>query len=103
MWCHLGLALFGVLVPLIFLITSPRSPFVRENVRNALNFGLTCLGANLIITVVSVPLMFVLVGMFTIFLVFVVVIAALVLGIMGAMAANRGEVYRYPMAIELVK
>ena len=44
--------------------------------------------------------MLVLIGILTFFALW---IAAIVFGIMGGLAANRGERYRYPFALRLVK
>jgi len=94
---HVGGILFHWLAPLIaYLVLKDRGPFVRWHTRQALNFQLTML----IAYVVGIVLCFVFIGIF-------VLLAALVLnivfGILAAMAANRGEFYRYPLAIEFVR
>jgi len=93
---HVGGILFHWLVPLIaYLVLKDRGPFVRWHTRQALNFQLTLLLAYIAGGVLAL-----------VFVGFFVIIAAAVLniifGIIAAMAANRGEFYRYPIAIEFV-
>lgn len=87
----------GWLGPLIMHTTNKSpDPFVRHHITEALNFHLTVLLA----TFVCIPLMFVLVG----FLLFpVVAIGSFVCSIQATLAANRGDWYRYPVAIRFVK
>jgi hypothetical protein len=72
------------------------SPYLRHHLTEALNFQLTLL----IAYVVSWFLTFIVIGALT-------WIAALVCGIifaiLAAVAANRGEWYRYPISIRMVK
>jgi uncharacterized Tic20 family protein len=97
MFCHLGGWLTGFLVPLIiWLIQKDKSRFVDDQGKEALNFQLTLL----IAYAISVPLMFVCVG---IFLFFGAWIFALVVCIMGTVAASKGERYRYPLCIRFIK
>jgi len=94
---HVGGILFHWLAPLIaYLILKDRGPFVRWHTRQALNFQLTVL----IAYVAGIVLCFVFIGVFVLL---AVVVVNIVFGIMAAMAANRGEYYRYPIAIEFVK
>ncbi len=94
---HICGIIFHWLAPLIcFLVLKDRGPFVRWHTRQALNFQLTVLIAYLAGAVLSL-----------VFVGFFVLLAALVLnivfGIVAAIAANRGEFYRYPVAIEFVR
>ncbi|MEO6533230.1 MAG: DUF4870 domain-containing protein [Pseudolysinimonas sp.] len=94
---HVGGILFHWLAPLIaYLVLKDRGPFVRWHTAQALNFQLTLLLAYIAGAVLSL-----------VFVGFFVLIAAFVLnilfGILAAMAANRGEYYRIPVAIEFVK
>lgn len=96
MVCHLGL-LASFLVPLvIYLIKKDQSPFVRHHAAEALNFALT----TFIAAVVAAVLIVVLIG---ILLLPAVIIAHLVFLILAAIAANRGDWYRYPVNLRLVK
>lgn len=114
MLSYLLAILFGLFAPLIiFLVYKDRSPFVRETSREALNLSITA-------AIVSITAM---IGLFTVgFGVMVVVppagvmlffvsfmllfaygIAVLVLEIIGAVRANKGEFYRMPYILRLVK
>ena len=100
MWAtltHVGGIVFHWLAPLIaYLVLKDRGPFVRWHTRQALNFQLTLLLAYIAGGVLSL----VFIGLFVILAAFVLNI---VFGIVAAMAANRGEFYKYPIAIEFVK
>jgi uncharacterized protein len=89
--------LIGFLGPLIIMLTKgEQDQFVRANAVEALNFQITLL----IGYIVSWVLMVVVIG----FILYPVVwIMGLVFAIMGAMAASRGEAYRYPINIRMVK
>jgi uncharacterized Tic20 family protein len=94
---HVGGIFFHWLLPLItYLVLKDRGPFVRWHTRQALNFQLTLLLAYLAGGVLAL----VFVGFFVLLAAFVVNV---VFGILAAMAANRGEFYRIPVAIEFVK
>ena len=80
---------------ILYLIYKDRGPFVRENAANSLNIQIT----TGIVLLVSIPLMFVLIG----FLTFVIaLVVAFVLHLIGALKANRGEWWRPPMTLRLV-
>jgi len=85
--------IFGPL--LIMLIAGPQKPLARANAVEALNFQLTML----IGIIVSIPLLFVIIGFFTLL---AIVVAGIVLSILAAVAASRREVYRYPLTIRMV-
>jgi hypothetical protein len=89
-----GLSFLGPL--LVMLIQGPKSEFVRRQAVEALNFQIT----TYIAAFVSFILMFVLIGFL---LIIVVGIGWLVLTIVAGLAANRGEDYRYPFNLRLVK
>ena len=94
---HAGGIVLGVISPLVgYLVLKDRSGFVRDNARNALNFQILiaiAYVAGIILSIVFIGLL--------------VVIAAgvisVVFSIMGAVAANRGEVYRYPLTVAFIK
>jgi len=90
----IGLSFLGPL--LVMLVQGPKSQFVRRQSVEALNFQITTYIAGFI----SFLLIFVLIGSV---LIIIVGIAWLVLTIMAAVAANRGEDYRYPVNLRLVK
>jgi uncharacterized protein len=94
---HLAGLPFGFLGPLvIYLVVKERGAFVRSQAAEALNFRITID----IALVISVLLILVLIGLLA--LVFIAV-GSLVLQIVAAVAANRGEDYRYPVNIRLVR
>jgi uncharacterized protein len=85
-----------VLGPLIIMLTAgPQRPFTRANAVEALNFQLTMLIGLLL----SIPLVLVIVGIFTMI---AIVVAGLVFSIIAAVAASRREVYRYPVTLRMV-
>ena len=88
--------LLGFVASLVlYLIYKDRGPFARENAANSLNIQIT----TGIVLLVSIPLMFVLIGFFTFA---AALVAAFVLHLMGALKANRGEWWRPPMVLRLV-
>jgi uncharacterized Tic20 family protein len=95
--CHLGGILAGFLVPLvIWLIKKDQSRFVDDQGKEALNFQLTVL----IAWAVSFASAFVFIGLV---LLPAVMILNIVFCILAAVAANQGQVYRYPLNIRLIK
>lgn len=80
----------------MYVLAKDRSPFVRQHAANALNVQLT----ELLGLIISIPLMFVLVGFVTYP---IVVVWAIVVHILGVVAANRGESYRAPFTIGFVR
>jgi uncharacterized protein len=90
----IGIPIIGPLV--IFLIFGNRSQYVRHHSAEALNFNITMFAALLI----SGLLILVLIGFI---LLPVIAVAWFILTIVATVAANRGEWYRYPFTIRLVK
>lgn len=83
---------------IIFLVFKDRSRFVRDQSAEALNFQIT-----LIVAYVAIGLLTLITFGLLSILFLVPVILVIVFGIMGAIATNRGESYRYPINIRLVK
>ncbi|WP_218279166.1 DUF4870 domain-containing protein [Knoellia remsis] len=73
-----------------------RGDFVRKNAANSLNVQII----TGIILVISVPLMFVLVGFATYA---IALVWAFVVHVIGAMKANKGELWNPPMTPQFVK
>ena len=97
MLAHLGGILFGFLAPLIvYLVQRERGEFVKKQSVEALNWQITMI----IGQTVSAILWIVIVG-FVGTIAFS--IATIVFGIIAGLAVNRGEDYRYPFALRLVK
>ncbi len=86
----------GWLGPLILYLTANEKPFAKRQAQEALNFQITVL----IGMIVGGILTMVLIG---IFVIIAVSIVDLIYCIMAAMAVNKGEDYRYPFALRLIK
>ncbi len=100
MWAmlsHLGGIIFGFIPSLvIYLMYREKSRFVEEQAKEALNFQI----AFNIALIVSAILMAVLIG----FILFpLVYIAGLIFMVMAGIAANKGQAYRYPANLRLIK
>ena len=94
---HVGGIFFAFWAALIcFLVLKDRGDFVRAHTVTALNFQLTILIAE----VVGFVLLFVLIGFLVLPAVYIV---RIVFSIIAAMAANSGQAYKYPIAIEFVR
>lgn len=102
-FAHLS-ALIGLLIPfgnilapwLIWLIKGKESAYIEAQAKEALNFQITLLLAFLLCFLLS----FVLIGLFLLVL---VGIAGLVFVLIATVAASKGQVYRYPFSLRLVK
>jgi uncharacterized Tic20 family protein len=104
---HVGGILIGFISPLIgYLVLKDRSSFVREHSRQALNFQIT-MGiapvANIILGfilgIVTLGLWFFVQTLIT----FAIWIVTIIFSVIAAMAANKGEMYRYPLSIQFIK
>lgn len=87
---------------IIWLIQKDKMPFVADQAKEALNFGITLTIACfvlLMLTVMSLGIG----ALVTIPLLGIIGIAALVLVVIAAIKANDGIAYRYPITIRLVK
>ena len=94
---HVGGIFLGFVSPLVgYLVLKDRGGFVRQHTATALNFQLTMTIASFVGGILSI----IVIGLF---LVFAVVIVVLIFSIMAAMAANNGQPYKYPIAIEFVR
>lgn len=80
----------------IYLLYKDRGPFVRAHAANSLNVQIM----TGIVLLISIPLMFVVVGLFTFAFAFCF---AFVLHIIGAVKANRGEWWNPPLTPHFVK
>jgi uncharacterized Tic20 family protein len=100
---NMGLLMFilciitGFIGPLIlWLIKKDQSRYIGEQGKEVLNWCITMVGAY----VVCIILMFVVIGFF---LMPIVLLIHLIFNIMGIIAANKGQFYRYPFALRLLK
>lgn len=94
---HLGGIVLGFLAPLIVMLTKGNeSPYTRRQAVEALNFQITLI----IGWVVAIVLSFVLIGLI---LFPILWIGDIVFCIIAGIAANKGEDYKYPFTLRLVK
>lgn len=102
MWAmlsHVGGILLGFIAPLVvWLMYKEKSRFVEEQSKESLNFQITLVIAYVVATI----LMLVTLGLLF-FLPWIVWAVSLVFCIIAGIAANKGEAYRYPFALRLVK
>ncbi len=93
---HIGGIILGFVGPLIvMLVFGPRDGFTKDQSTEALNFQITAILGYIASFILSVilPIPFTL----------LIWVAVLVFGIMGGLAANKGQAYRYPFALRLIK
>lgn len=94
---HLSFFVVSLIGPLIvMLVAGQQRPFARAHAVEALNFHITLW----IAAIISVILIFVLVGIVTLV---AVAIVGVVFTILAAIQAGQGDGYRYPLTIRLVK
>lgn len=87
---------FGFIPGIIFYLLKKDDPYLLEQAKESLNWSITAM----IIYAVGFVLMFVIIG---IFVWAVLGIMHLVFCIMGVVATSKGESFRVPWAIRLVK
>jgi uncharacterized protein len=94
---HLSFFVLAIIAPIVIMLTKGKeSAFVRHHAVEALNFHITFAIAIL----VSVVLIFVIIGIFTMIAAYIV---GIILAIMASVASNKGEWYKYPINIRFVK
>lgn len=93
--------------PLVVWLMRREDPVVVPHARAALNFQLSLiiyfvagiiLGVILVLTVLGIAL-----AVFIFLFLGVLVVAEVVFAILASLAASRGEIYVYPLSIELIK
>src|SRR5690554_1065281 len=96
-WAHLG-GILGFLPSLIiWLIYKDRSAFVAQEARAALNFQITLLIGYVAFNILG----FIIPGLgFVSGLIWVV---GLIFSVLGFQAVQRGQAYKYPFSLELIK
>ena len=98
---HLSGIVAGFVVPLIMWLINkdkPEKSWLTDQSKESLNFQITIV----IAVVIAIILMTVTLGLLF-FLPALVGIANVVFCILGGLAANKGESYRYPFALRLIK
>jgi len=89
--------LAGIVLPIVLWQTQKdKMPAIDAHGKMVVNWMISCV----IYAVVSVVLMFVLIGFLTIF---AVAIMGIVFPIIGAVKANNGELWQYPVTIKFLK
>ncbi len=97
MLCHLLGLLTNFLGPLIlWLVKKDEDAFVDEQGKEALNFQITMMIAGVVAGLTAAFCVGIIIGA-------VAAIADLVFSIMACVAASKGQHYRYPVSIRLVK
>lgn len=97
MLAHLLGIFFGFLSGLIiWLIKKDQSAFVEQEAKEALNFQITLLLGY----VVAFVLTFIVIGVFLFPLLWIINV---IFSIMGAVACSKGQAYKYPFALRLIK
>ena len=92
------LGIFFSFIPALigYIVFRDRGPLIKEHSTSALNFQLTML----IGLVVGYITMFIIIGFIIVPAVYIVTI---IFSIMAAIAANSGQLYKYPLSIQFVK
>ncbi len=102
--------LFGipsVIGPLVVWLVRREDPVVEPHAREALNFQLSLLiyfiGGVVIGFLAAITIVGLVVTVFIIIALIVLFLLELIFALLGAIAASRGELYRYPMNLNLIK
>ena len=95
MFAHLGGILGFIPALIIYLIFKDRGPFIKDQSTEALNFQLTALIGYVVLSILA--------AFIIIPLNLILWLVVIVFSIIGGMAANRGEAYRYPFSLRLIK
>ncbi|HEX7803010.1 MAG TPA: DUF4870 domain-containing protein [Pseudoxanthomonas sp.] len=96
---HLSGIIAGFIVPLIIWLINkdkPEKSWLTDQSKEALNFQITLLIVYVIGIILSVILIGALINL-------IAWIACIVFSIIAGLAANKGEAYRYPFALRLIK
>ncbi|MGW6129797.1 DUF4870 domain-containing protein [Cellulomonas sp. NPDC055163] len=97
---HLGGILWIIPGLIIWLVFRARSAFVDQEGKKAVNFQITLLLASIVLSVVRSVLPFDALWNLAQFALWVV---SIIFSIQGYLAVQRGQAYRYPFSLELIK
>lgn len=93
--------------PLIVWLLRREDPVVAPHAREALNYQLSLIIYFTVATVVAILAAITIVGLVLTFILIlfavVLLVAEIVFAILASLAASRGELYRYPMNLNLIK
>lgn len=97
----------SVVGPLVVWLIRREDPLVEPHARAALNFQLSLLIYFVVGGVIAFIAFVTIIGILLSVLIFValglLILLEIVFAILGTLAASRGELYRYPMSLELIK
>ncbi|MGV8959330.1 MAG: DUF4870 domain-containing protein [Stenotrophomonas sp.] len=99
MLVHLSGIFLGFIVPLIVWLVNkdnPQKAYLTDQSKEALNFQITLLIAYVVGTILTIILIGVLINL-------AAWVVCIVFSIIAGLAANKGEAYRYPFALRLIK
>ena len=104
---HMVLPYIAIILPIVMWnMKKKESGYIDDHGREALNFQISLLIYSIVLPIIAIPIGLLLLGVGIFATVPIAAIFPYVLGlvglIMGAMAANRGEMYRYPMTIRFL-
>lgn len=92
---HIGGLLTGFLIPLIIYLTA-KDDFTKDQGKEALNFQINVMVA----LIISFLLMFVFIGFLLLSL---VLLFDIIFAIIATIKSSKGEKYRYPLIIRIIK
>lgn len=102
--------LFGIpslVGPLVVWLVKREDPVVEPHARAALNFQLSILIYFIVGGFIAVVALLTIVGavltVLIVLLLFLLFLLELVFALLASLAASRGELYRYPVSLELIK
>jgi uncharacterized Tic20 family protein len=95
----LGIFTFFLGPLVIWLIKKDQSKYIEAQSKEALNFQIT---ASIALAACSILLIIPFVGCLMLIVVLAAHVGRLVLSILGTAAANKGEMYRYPLTLRLL-
>lgn len=97
----------SVVGPLIVWLIRREDPFVEPHAREALNFQLSLLiyfiAGVVIAFIAALTIVGLILTVFIIIALIVLFLLELVFALLGTLAASRGEMYRYPLNLDLIK
>jgi len=109
MLAHLLVIFTGFIGPLIiWLVKKDQSPFVNQQGKEALNWGITITIAFVAVFVLSflvvwIPFIGCVSWMLSCLIVPAIGVCNIVFGILSTITVNKGQPYRYPVCIRLIK
>ncbi|MFP3880837.1 MAG: DUF4870 domain-containing protein [Actinomycetota bacterium] len=97
----------SVVGPLVVWLIRREDPVVEPHARDALNFQLSLLiyfvAGTILAFLAAITIIGIVITAFIVILLLVLVVLELVFALLGTLAASRGERYRYPMSLQLIK